>query len=127
MALFMSRKLLLFAVLLQIILWLACASLSRNQDVVANRIPLKVATVCMNAVPDKQTNLQEFFSYIEKAAAQEAKLIVFPETALQQNPAWGLNHQPTQEELDYLYQSAETIPGESTERLEKKRRSLTSM
>jgi predicted amidohydrolase len=120
----MSQKLLLFIVLLLTTLCLACTSSFIDKEVIPNRIPLKVATVCMNAVPDKQINLQKFFSYMEEAAQQGVKLIVFPETALQQNPAWGLNHQPTQEELNYLHQSAETTPGESTQKLVKKAKEL---
>jgi len=118
------QKLLLWMVVLLITSWLACTNLSRNQNVITDKIPLKVAAVCMNAVTDKQINLHKFFSYMEKAASQEVKLVVFPETALQQNPAWGINHRPTQEELDYLHQSAETIPGESTQRLVKKTQEL---
>jgi predicted amidohydrolase len=64
---------------------------------------------------DKEANLETFFSYMKEASAQGANLIVFPEAALQQNPCWGSDLlKPKQEELDYLRDSAETIPGEST-------------
>ena len=32
-----------------------------NNSLLAETIPLKVATVCMNVVPDKQVNLQKIF------------------------------------------------------------------
>jgi predicted amidohydrolase len=87
---------------------------------------LKVATVCMNAVLDKEANLQMFFRYMEKAAAQGAQLIVFPEVSLQQNPGWGYLsvHEPTQAELKYVQDTAETIPGNSTEKIAVKTREL---
>jgi predicted amidohydrolase len=62
---------------------------------------------------------------MEEAAEQGAHLIVFPEIALQQNPAWGRSsYQPTQQELDYVSDSAETIPGESTDRVVEKAKEL---
>ena len=76
---------------------------------------LTVATVCMNAKLDKETNLATFRSYMKKASEKGAKLIVFPEVSLQQNPGWGkTDHKPTNEELKYLRDSAETVPGPST-------------
>jgi predicted amidohydrolase len=87
---------------------------------------LKVATVCMNAVPDKEANLQTFFRYMEEAAAQGAQLIVFPEISLQQNPGWGYLsvHEPTHTELKYLQDTAETVPGTSTDKIWAKAREL---
>ena len=87
---------------------------------------LKVATVCMNAVPDKEANLQKFFKYMEKAAAQGVQLIVFPEISLQQNPGWGYLsvHEPTQNELRYVRETAETVPGNSTDKIVAKAREL---
>ena len=89
-------------------------------------IRLKVATVCMNAVLDKEANLQTFYQYMEKAAAQGAQLIVFPETSLQQNPGWGFLsvHKPTHVELKYLRDTAETTPGKSTNSIIAKAREL---
>jgi predicted amidohydrolase len=74
---------------------------------------LKVATVCMNAVLDKEANLQTYYRYMKEAAAQGAQLIIFPEVSLQQNPSWALLsvHKPTQSELKYLRDTAETVPG----------------
>jgi len=90
-----------------------------------SKVPLTVATVSMGAVTDTEANLQTLFSYMEEAAKQGAHIIVFPEIALQQNPAWGrITYQPTQEELDYVFDSAETIPGESTERVIEKAKEL---
>ena len=76
---------------------------------------LTVATVCMNAKLDKKTNLDAFKSYMRNASENEAKLIVFPEIALQQNPGWGRSdHQPTEDELEYIIDTAESVPGPST-------------
>ena len=87
---------------------------------------LKVGTVCMNAVLDKEANLQTFFRYMEEAAAQGAQLIVFPEISLQQNPGWGFLsvHKPMQTELKYLRDTAETVPGKSTDSVVAKAREL---
>jgi len=102
-----------------------CLSSKSNKTLAADKIPLKVATVCMNAVEDTQANLQTFFSYMEEASAQGAHLIVFPEIALQQNPGWGTSaYKPTQEELDYVRDSAETIPGDSTQKMVDKAKDL---
>jgi len=81
----------------------------------AGKGQLKVATVCMNAVLDKEANLQTFFRYMEEAAAQGAQLLVFPEVSLQQNPGWGFlsAHEPTHAELKYLRDTAETVPGKT--------------
>jgi len=86
---------------------------------------LTVATVCMNAAEDKDANIQTFFSYMEEAAAGGAHLIVFPEIALQQNPGWGTSaYKPNQEELDYVRNTAEEIPGDSTQRILEKAKEL---
>jgi len=102
-----------------------CLSSKSNQTLAADKISLKVATVCMNAVEDTQANLETFFSYMEEASAQGAHLIVFPEFALQQNPCGGSSgYIPTQNELDYLRDAAETIPGDSTQKIVDKAREL---
>ena len=121
----MIRKFRFCFVLLPAIIWLVCMSLSTNWALAVDKIPLTVATVCMNAKKDKQANLQTFFYYMKEASAKGAHLIVFPEIALQQNPAWsGLWYKPTQQELDYVRSSAETIPGSSTEKLVDKAKEL---
>jgi len=90
-----------------------------------DKAPLVVATVCMDVKPDKEANLSKFLYYMEEASKQGANLVVFPEIALQQNPAWGASwYQPTQEELDYLSDTAETIPGDSTRKLVDKAKEL---
>ena len=121
----MVRKYAFYLALLLTITWPVYMILGFNQAFAADKIPLKVATVCMNAVEEKETNMQQFFAYMEEASAQEAHLIVFPEIALQQNPGWGASaYRPTQEELDYVRDTAETIPGDSTEILVDKAREL---
>jgi WD40 repeat protein len=88
-------------------------------------VPLMVATVSMSSVTDTEANLRTFFSYMGEAAEQGAHLIVFPEVALQQNPALGRSyHQPTQDELDYVRDSAETVPGLSIGRVVEKAEEL---
>jgi len=112
-------------VLLFTVAWLVCMSLSMNQALAVNKIPLTVAAVCMNAAEDKEANLQTFFSYMKKASAKGVHLIVFPEIALQQNPGWGTSsYKPTQQQLDYVHDTAETIPGDSTEKLVNKAKEL---
>ncbi len=80
----------------------------------------------MNAVLDKEANLQTFYRYMEEAAAQGAQLIVFPEASLQQNPGWAFLsvHKPTQAELKYLRETAEAVPGKSTDSVVTKAREL---
>jgi len=81
---------------------------------VPSKTKLTVATVCMNAKQDKETNLNTFKSYLRKASQKGVKLIVFPEISLQQNPGWGRSeYKPSEEELAYLFESAEKVPGPS--------------
>jgi predicted amidohydrolase len=83
--------------------------------------PFYAATVCMNAKNDKLANLEIFNQYIETAVKKNVNLIVFPEVSLQQNPGWGtISHSPTQEELAYVKDTAESIPGETTNWLTQK-------
>jgi predicted amidohydrolase len=90
-----------------------------------NSVPLIVASVSMNAQTDKAANLKKFERYMTDAAAQGAHLVVFPEVALQQNPGWGfLNDQPTPQEITYVNDTAEPIPGESTAWLTAKAKQL---
>lgn len=93
---------------------------------IATNSRLKVATVCMNAALDREANLQTFFRYMEEAAAQGAQLIVFPEVSLQQNPSWGYLsvHEPIGAELRYVQDTAETVPGNSTDRIAVRAREL---
>jgi predicted amidohydrolase len=76
---------------------------------------LTVAAVTMTAQTNTAANLQTFFSYMEQSASNGVDLVVFPEIALQQCPAWGPpSHIPTAQEMAYVRQTAETIPGQST-------------
>jgi len=87
-----------------------------SQEPSEGKIPLTVAAVCMNAKTDTAANIETFTSYISEASEKGARLIVFPEITLQQNPAWGpSSYQPSDEELRYVRETAETIPGPSTE------------
>ena len=100
---------------------LAISSTASAQD----RVPLTVAAVCMNAQTDTATNLKRFASYMKEAVANGAHLVVFPEIALQQNPGWGTaEYRPTEEESAYVRNTAEQIPGDSTQWLVQKAREL---
>jgi predicted amidohydrolase len=94
-------------------------------------VPLTVATVTMNAKTDTASNRDQFATYMTQAAEQGAHLIVFPEVALQQNPGYpnpaatnyaGFTAKP--EEMAYVEDTAESIPGESTDWLVEKAREL---
>ena len=77
---------------------------------------IKVATVCMNCVYSKKENLKKYMEYIDKAAAQGARLIVFPEQSLQ-GYLKDLGAMPL-DDYDYQYENAEILPtGESTQAL----------
>jgi predicted amidohydrolase len=72
----------------------------------------------MNAKTNKEANLNTFASYMKEASEKGAHLVIFPEISLQQNPGWGRSsYQPTDEELTYLHDTAETIPGKSTKKM----------
>jgi predicted amidohydrolase len=76
---------------------------------------LTVAAVTLAAQTNTEANLQTFSAYMARAASNGADLVVFPEIALQQCPAWGpASHTPTPEEMAYVRRTAETIPGPST-------------
>jgi predicted amidohydrolase len=121
----MLRKNRFYFLLIPILIWFFFISLFKIQALAVDKIPLKVATVCMNAKNNKQDNLQTFFYFMREASENGAHLIVFPEIALQQNPAWGrYNYKPTQTELNYVRNSAETIPGSSTKKLVDKAKEL---
>jgi len=76
---------------------------------------LTVAAVTMTAQTNTAANLQTFFYYMEQAASNGVDLVVFPEIALQQCPGWGPpSYYPTAQEMAYVQQTAEMIPGQST-------------
>ncbi|HEY5911991.1 MAG TPA: carbon-nitrogen hydrolase family protein [Verrucomicrobiae bacterium] len=86
---------------------------------------LTVAAVTMSVQTNTEANLQTMYSYMELAASNRADLVVFPEIALQQCPAWGdASHKPTAPEMAYVRQTAETIPGPSTSNLLAKAKAL---
>ncbi len=67
-----------------------------------------MATVAMQVKHDKSENIKQFLSYMEQAAEQGVKLIVFPEQSLQ-------GYLPSSAKLDfsafdYQHANAETIP-----------------
>jgi predicted amidohydrolase len=76
---------------------------------------LTVAAVTMTSQTNTEANLQTFFSYMGWAASNRVDLIVFPEVALQGCPGWRENFSPPSvQEMTYMRQTAETIPGQST-------------
>ena len=79
---------------------------------------LRVAAVTMNAKTNVEANLQAMHTYMDQALTNGADLVVFPEVALQQCPPWGnISHTPTSQEMAYVRQTAETVPGPSTSNL----------
>lgn len=77
-----------------------------------------LAVAAMNAVHDTAKNLAKYASFIDEAAAQQARLLVLPEQSLQ-GYLYHLNHELSPDEANYLYETAEPIPGPSTERVAK--------
>ena len=74
---------------------------------------VKIATVSMNCEFSKEKNLAKYMEYIDKAAAEGARLIVFPEQSLQGylTDLWAM----PKSDLDYQYENAEVLPtGEAT-------------
>lgn len=80
-----------------------------------------LAAVAMNVVHDKDANLEKYIHYIDEAASLNARLVVFPEVSLQGYlKKRGAPGEPEVIELTRYYrQTAETVPGPSTELLEK--------
>lgn len=79
---------------------------------------IKIAPVTMGAPADKQANLQTYLDYIESAAAQGVKLIVFPELSLPGiHPDFTLSAAKNTAATYYAF-AAECVPeGPSTQRL----------
>jgi len=73
---------------------------------------ITIATVNMNVVHDKSVNLRKIEAFIEEAVAKGARLIVFPEQALQ-GCVWSLSHELTRAEWLSHREAAEPIPGPS--------------
>ena len=77
---------------------------------------LKIATCCMNCVYDKSANLAKYMKYIDEAAANGAKLVVFPEQSLQAYLK-DLGAMPLSD-YEYQHDNAEVVPdGPSTQAL----------
>ena len=99
-----------------LVVLLAISNLTVSQENNGLEVFLKAAVVSMDAKLDKAANLETYATYIEKASQMGAHLVVFPEFSLQQNPGRGVsNYQPTEEQLRYMQETAETVPGPSTD------------
>jgi predicted amidohydrolase len=86
---------------------------------------LKAAAVTMNAKPNTAANLETIFAYMAQAARSGADLVVFPEMALQGCPGWREDDgKPSAGEMAYIQQTAETIPGPSTDAVVAKAKEL---
>lgn len=91
----------------------------------AEGVPLRVAAVCMQAEVDKESNLETFHSYMRQASEAGAHLVVLPQQALQSSPSRGpATLEPTAEERAYTRETAEPIPGPSTDWLVGKARDV---
>jgi predicted amidohydrolase len=86
---------------------------------------LTLAAVTMHGLPSTQTNLATMLERMSEAASLGADLIVFPEVALQQCPPWAQDGRPpTADEMAYMRDTAETVPGPSTDLLVAKAKEL---
>ncbi len=86
---------------------------------------LTLAAVTMHGVPNTETNLATMFARMTEAASRGADLVVFPEVALQQCPPWAeYSRTPTPAEMAYMTNTAETVPGPSTDILVAKAKEL---
>ena len=76
-----------------------------------------LAAVCMNVAHNKDANLEKYIHYIKEAASVGARLIVLPEVSVQGYlKKRGAPSEPEVIELTRYYrQTAETVPGPSTE------------
>src|SRR4029450_10108457 len=82
----------------------------------------KVKVAAVQAAPvflDLEASLQKALTLIEKAAAEGARLVVFPEAFLPPWPAWGAEVLPGEAEAFplRLLEQAVVVPGPVTERL----------
>jgi predicted amidohydrolase len=76
-----------------------------------------LAAVSMNVAHNKDANLEKYIRFIEEAASRGARLLIFPEVSLQGYlKKRGAPSEPEVIELTRYYrQTAETVPGPSTE------------
>jgi predicted amidohydrolase len=82
-----------------------------------------VAAACMKVEHEKKKNLESYASYVEEAASKSAGLLVFPEESLQ-GSTWAFDVKKFSfiddpEQRAYYQKEAETIPGPSTEFIQK--------
>jgi hypothetical protein len=86
---------------------------------------LTAAAVTMTSQTNVDANRQTIFSYMEQAASNHADLIVFPEVALQGCPPWAeYRREPAAAEMAYVRETAEMVPGPSTDKLVAKAKDL---
>jgi predicted amidohydrolase len=72
------------------------------------------AAVAMQVVHDKSLNLEKHRQFVDQAAAQGVRLLVFPEASLQ-GFLFHLDHHFDPQESVYHWENAEPVPGPSTE------------
>lgn len=78
-----------------------------------------VGTVSMRCTTDREANMAKIERFIEEAAAQRVRLLVFPEMAVQGyvTSSGSYTSPETLADLDRYRRVAETIPGPATDRL----------
>jgi predicted amidohydrolase len=76
-----------------------------------------LAAVCMNVAHNKEANLEKYIHFIEEAASCGASLLVFPEVSLQGylKKRGAPSESEVMELTRYYRETAETVPGPSTE------------
>jgi predicted amidohydrolase len=95
-----------------------CCRFYRLEQPAPGKKWLTVAAATMTSTTNKESNLQTFYSSMEQAASNGVDLIVFPEVALQGCPGWRQdNTRPSPQDLAYVQQTAETVPGPSISNL----------
>src|SRR6476646_9756749 len=75
-------------------------------------LKMKVATTAMEIQHHKEANIAKIIQFATDAARQGAKLVVFPEAALQ-GYMYAINSEMGSEELKYHYREAEPLQGPS--------------
>lgn len=75
-----------------------------------------LAAACMQMEHDKAKNLDKFDKFIKEAASKDAEFLAFPEISLQ-GYFWA--NENNQEQREYYLRESETVPGPSTELIQK--------